>query len=206
MNQLALFFHAINLIPFTIAAISDIKQRSVSLGWVICVNLIPFIIFLLYFDWKLSNSLLYTGLLFLVISAIGCYKMIGKGDVLISIALFLLALTYNENYRIELIITGLIGIILSCGMWYIFRAIKSIKSSGYPKSIFDLVALFYGRLELEPHLKNYFCNQNSNNEYMLSYIESFRTPDKYRLYLDPCPLIMCLLVGYSSMLLFIITI
>jgi len=188
----------INGILLGIAAWHDFKYRSVSLGLLIAINVLPFLFFIQHFNWIFDKTAWQIIYFFLFSFVAAIVRFIGAADAFVIAAISFLLLCTETTMRSQLLIIFITGTGIAVFSWYILRFIKSWKISGTPKNIWDFMALKMGRLEKEPELKKYLHNEKNakNFDWIISHIEAFRTPDSYHLYPDSCPLITCLFVGY----------
>ena len=192
----------INGILLGIAGWHDLKYRSVSLGLLLAINLSPMIYFWWQFDWIIDETVWYVIYFLLVFVMAAFVKLIGLADAFVAVAVALLILGAESAHRYTLLITLLFWTGFAVILWHLWRIIKSLRISGCPKNLWDIIALKMGRLEKEPELTNYLHNQlyGQRFNWFIYHLEVFRTPDGYHLYSDSCPLITCFAIGYIGMM------
>lgn len=204
MNEdiILLLIFCINAILLGIAGWHDFKYRSVSLGLLLAIIFLPFIYFLWQFNWIFDQSANYViyFLLFFVVAAF--VKLIGAADAFIAVAFALVILGVESVHRYSLLMAVIFWTGFAMMLWYLWRMVKSLRISGIPKNIWDIIALQMGRLEKEPELRNYHHNELYDREFnqFIYHVEVFRTPDGCHLYQDFCPLVSCFFVGYIGMI------
>ncbi|MEN8219492.1 MAG: hypothetical protein ABFS56_24690 [Pseudomonadota bacterium] len=207
MNDgIILFVFFSNAVLLGIAGWHDFQSRSVSLRLLLALNCLPILGFLWHFDWILDNNtwlVIYFCLFFLVAALV---KIVGAADVFVAIAISLLILCADSTLRYTLLMTFILWTGIATILWYFWRIIKSLKISGIPKNVWDVIALKMGRLEKEPELTKYLHNELHGRDFnrFIDHVEVFRTPDGCHLYPDSCPLVTCFFVGYIRIIILLL--
>jgi hypothetical protein len=129
------------------------------------------------------------------------FGLIGLSDIVVVLTMVLLVLGLDASNQVLLAILAMSGTSIASLMWFLHRARTSMRISGPPKNMWDVMALFKGRIEIEPHLRRYpDRGRRGRRDGGLTQLEANRTPDGSHLYRDPCPFTMCLFVGYCFLL------
>jgi hypothetical protein len=203
MNEgLILFVFFINTLLLGIAGWQDFQYRAVSLSLLLAINCLPILYFLWYFNWIFDKSAWYVISFLLIFWAATFVKLVGAADAFIVTAISLLILCIKPMHRDTVLMTFILGTSFAVMLWYLWRIVKSLRISGSPKNIWDVIALKMGRFEKEPELTKYLHNELHGRDFngFIYHVEVFRTPDGYHLYSDSCPLVTCFLVGYIGMI------
>jgi len=192
----------INAILLGIAGWHDLKYRSVSLGLLLAINFLPIVYFWWQFDWIIDESAWYVISFLLIFVTAAFFKLIGTADAFVAVAFALLILGVESVHRYSLLMTLIFWTSFAVMLWYLWRIVKSLRISGIPKNIWDMIALKMGRLEKEPELTKYLHNElyGRSFNWFIYHVEVFRTPDGYHLYSDSCPLVTCFFIGHIAMM------
>lgn len=190
------------------AAVMDVRWRSLPIALPFVILCLGAVFFIMRF-WVLGEASVQPPSTVLVGAAILSFLgvvafavgLVGLSDAVIGAALVLLVLGLDEQSQVLLAILVMSGTSMASLIWFLHRARKSIRISGAPRNLWDVAALFKGRIEKEPQLRRYpDRGRRGRRDGDLSHIEAFRTPDGCHLYRDPCPFVACLFVGYLFLL------
>ena len=193
------FLHGILGTLLLLSAWLDLRHRELPLGLPLAILAAGAALLLLSFPSANDHELYLAAALLCVVAFLGLLAgWIGLADAMVGAALTLTAASLQEEQQAYGAVFCAAGTCIGVALWYVVRAVRSIRISGVPRNFWDLLALSKGRLDAEPHLERFQRKKRKSS--LLLHLEAFRTPDGSHLGHDPCPLVSCLALGYLGML------